>query len=94
MESTVEEMKDHSLIMKIMYKAVEKTIAKGFDGKIDYERVAKELAASAYRSSIMLELSGGDAIYADYTPEQFYCRAAEAARKFAAMVEKYRDGIA
>ena len=64
-----------------------------FDGKIDYERVAKELAASAYRSSIMLELSGGDAIYADYTPEQFYCRAAEAARKFAAMVKKYRNGI-
>ena len=37
MENSVEEMRDYSLIMKIMYKAVEKTIAKGFDGKIDYE---------------------------------------------------------
>lgn len=37
MDNTVMEMKDHSLIMKIMYKAVETTIAKGFGGKADYE---------------------------------------------------------
>ncbi|MBO4538043.1 MAG: hypothetical protein J5694_04150, partial [Erysipelotrichaceae bacterium] len=37
MENSVMEMKDHSLIMRIMYKAVEKTIAKGCGGKIDYE---------------------------------------------------------
>lgn len=37
MENTVMEMKDYSLVMKIMFKAVEATIAKGFDGKKDYE---------------------------------------------------------
>ena len=37
MDNTVMEMKDYSLIMKIMFKAVEATIAKGFDGKKDYE---------------------------------------------------------
>lgn len=36
MENTVMEMKEFSLMMKIMYKAVEATIAKGFDGKKDY----------------------------------------------------------
>ena len=37
MDSTVAEMKDHSWIMKIMYSAVESTIAKGFGGKADYD---------------------------------------------------------
>lgn len=36
MENTVMEMKDHSFIMKIMFKAVESTVAKGFGGKKDY----------------------------------------------------------
>lgn len=30
-------MKEDSLIMKMMYKAVESTVAKGFGGKKDYE---------------------------------------------------------
>ena len=37
MDNTVMEMKDYSLMMKIMFKAVEATIAKGFGGKKDYE---------------------------------------------------------
>lgn len=37
MDNTVEEVKDHSLLLKIMYKAVERVIAKGFGGKADYE---------------------------------------------------------
>lgn len=37
MDNTVMEMKDYSLIMKIMFGAVESTIAKGFDGKKDYD---------------------------------------------------------
>ncbi len=36
MDHSVMEMKDHSLIMKIMYKATEIIIAKGFGGKPDY----------------------------------------------------------
>ena len=31
------EMKDHAWIMKIMFKAVEATVAKGFGGKADYD---------------------------------------------------------
>ena len=37
MDNTVMEMKDYSLIMKIMFKAVELVIAKGSGRKIDYE---------------------------------------------------------
>ena len=37
MDNTVEEMKDYSLIMKIMYKSTEKVIAKQFGGKVDYD---------------------------------------------------------
>ena len=36
MEMSTMEMKDHSAIMNIMFKATEKTIAKGFGGKADY----------------------------------------------------------
>lgn len=36
MDNTVMEMKDYSLIMKIMYKAVEGVVAKSFGGKKDY----------------------------------------------------------
>ena len=37
MDNTVMEMKDYSLIMKIMFKAVEATVAKGYGGKKDYD---------------------------------------------------------
>ena len=61
MDSTVVEMKDHSLIMKIMYKAVETTIAKGFGGKKDYEnpefRMLMESSAGGPLRS--MQISGG-----------------------------------
>ena len=54
-----------------------------FDGKIDMERVAKELAHSSYRNSIMLELGRVHSnMYDDYTAEEYYKKAANAARKF------------
>ena len=61
MENTVEEMKDYSLVMKIMYKAVEKTIAKGFGGKVDYDdpefrMLMNSSAGSPLRS---MKISGG-----------------------------------
>lgn len=37
MDNTVMEMKEYSLIMRIMFKATERVIAKGCGGKIDYE---------------------------------------------------------
>ena len=61
MDNTVMEMKDHSLIMKIMFKAVESTIAKGFDGKKDYEnpefRMLMNSSAGSPLRSMMI--SGG-----------------------------------
>ena len=61
MDNTVMEMKDHSLIMKIMFKAVESTIAKGFDGKKDYKnpefRMLMNSSAGSPLRSMMI--SGG-----------------------------------
>lgn len=61
MDSTVEEMKNHSLLMKIMYKAVEMVIAKGFGGKADYENPEfRMLMASSVGSPLRsMQISGG-----------------------------------
>ena len=61
MENTVMEMKDHSLIMRIMFKATERVIAKGFGGKADYENpefrmLINSSAGSPLRSMM---ISGG-----------------------------------
>lgn len=61
MDNTVIEMKDSSLVMKIMYKAVEATIAKGFGGKKDYENPEfRMLIASSAGSPLRsMQISGG-----------------------------------
>ena len=61
MDNTVMEMKDHSLIMKIMFKAVEATIAKGYGGKKDYENpnFRMQLASSAGAPIRSMQISGG-----------------------------------
>ena len=46
MENTIVEMKDYSLVMKIMYKIVEKVVARGFDGKIDYTNSSYKMMVS------------------------------------------------
>ena len=61
MDNTVMEMKDYSLLMKIMFVAVEATIAKGFGGKKDYENpefrmLINSSAGSPLRS---MQISGG-----------------------------------
>lgn len=61
MDNTVMEMKDYSLIMKIMFKFVEATVAKGFGGKKDYEapefRMLMESSAGGPLRS--MQISGG-----------------------------------
>lgn len=61
MDSTVAEMKEHSLVMRIMYKAVESTVAKGCGGKKDYEdpefRMLMESSAGGPLRS--MQISGG-----------------------------------
>ena len=61
MDHSVEEMKAFSLIMKIMYKAVEKTVAKGFGGKTDYENpdFRMMMASSAGSPLRSMQISGG-----------------------------------
>ena len=60
-ENTVMEMKDQSLLMKIMYKAVEKTVARGFGGRADYNdpdfRMMMNSSAGAPIRS--MQISGG-----------------------------------
>ena len=60
-ENTVMEMKDQSLLMKIMYKAVEKTVARGFAGRADYNdpdfRMMMNSSAGAPIRS--MQISGG-----------------------------------
>ena len=61
MDNTVEEMKDYSLIMKIMFKAVEATVAKGYGGKKDYENpnFRMQMASSAGAPIRSMMISGG-----------------------------------
>lgn len=62
-----------------------------YDGAIDMDRAAKKLAESGYTGSIMLELIRSKwEGYAEMTPDEYYGRAADAARKFGARMEKYR----
>ena len=61
MDNTVMEMKDYSLVMKIMLKAVESTVAKGFGGKKDYENpdFRMMMNASAGAPLRSMQISGG-----------------------------------
>lgn len=61
MDNTVMEMKDYSLIMKIMFKATELVIAKNNGGKIDYENPEFRmlLNASAGGPLRSMQISGG-----------------------------------
>ena len=61
MDNTVMEMKDYSLIMKIMFKSVEATIAKGYGGKKDYENpnFRMQMTSSAGAPIRSMMISGG-----------------------------------
>lgn len=61
MDNSVMEMKDHSLVMKLMYKATEKVIAKGFGGKADYHNpdFRMLMASSAGSTLRSMQISGG-----------------------------------
>ena len=61
MDNTVMEMKDYSIIMKIMFKAIERTIAKGYGGKKDYENpnFRMQLESSAGAPIRSMQISGG-----------------------------------
>lgn len=61
MENTVQEMKDYSLIMKLIYKVTEYIVARGNGGKVDYENpnFRMQMAASAGGPLRSMMISGG-----------------------------------
>lgn len=61
MDNTVMEMKDYSLVMKIMFKATEMVIAKGTGGKVDYENPEFRMMINASAGGPLrsMQISGG-----------------------------------
>ena len=61
MGNTVAEMRDYSFVIKLMYKATERVIAKGSGGKIDYDDPQfRMLMASSVESPLRsMQISGG-----------------------------------
>ena len=60
-----------------------------FYGNIDMEKAAKHIANSPYQGSIMLEVKKRHTKIETY--EQFYATAYEIAKRFAGLVEKYKN---
>ena len=65
-----------------------------YDGKMDFNMVAKEIAESGYDGSLMLELSRRTNIYYDeLSPDEYYSRAATAANKLRLAISEYKTKI-
>ncbi len=62
-----------------------------YDGKIDFDRVARQIAESPYEGSVMLELiQRMHPFYAELSPEAYYARAGKAAKRLAEQITFYR----
>ena len=66
-----------------------------FDGNIDFEMVAKDIADSGYEGTLMLEIGklicvNGERVYENLTDEEYIKRAVDSVRRLADMVEKYK----
>ena len=62
-----------------------------FDGKIDFDYIAKEIAGRKYTGTLMLELERNNSHYYDkLSASEYYRRAGAAAKKLRTMVENYR----
>ena len=59
-----------------------------FDGSADFDRFARQLKASGFEGSLMLELNGAQEKYRALSVEEYLDRAADAARRLAVMVEE------
>lgn len=63
-----------------------------FDGRIDFENVAQDIARSGFRGTLMLELKcKKDEKYKNVPDEEYFEKASNAAKKLARMVEEYRN---
>ena len=62
-----------------------------YDGKIDFDRVARQIAETDYEGSLMLEvIRSNHTLYDSFTPAQYYARAGEAAKRLEAQIAHYR----
>ena len=66
-----------------------------FDGNIDFETVAKNLADSGYSGTLMLELNrnavlDGKKVYEGMSDEEYILRAVNALEKLSSLTDKYR----
>jgi beta-glucosidase len=61
MDNTVMEMKDYSLMMKLMFKATEMVVARGTGGKVDYENPEFKMMINAAAGGPLrsMQISGG-----------------------------------
>lgn len=62
-----------------------------YDGKIDFERVANQIASTDYMGSVMLEVNGTNKCYAEMTDDEYYASAAKAAKKLADRIKEIRS---
>jgi len=60
-----------------------------FDGRIDMDHIAKQLANANYRGAVMLEVFTNSDIYNDISPEEYYRKAGIAAEKLKKKIESY-----
>lgn len=65
------------------------------DSLIDFERVARQIAASPFDDVMMLEIITGNSrgFYDNVAPRDYYLKAGEAARKLASRIEEIRTGV-
>lgn len=61
-----------------------------YDGKIDFERVAHQIAATDYTGSVLLEVNGTNECYKSMTDDEYYAAAAKTARRLADRIEEIR----
>ncbi len=64
-----------------------------YDGTLDYERIAQQIAASDFEGTVMLEaLPRNSQYYDNVSHEEYYTRAAAAAKKLRDRIEAIRAG--
>ncbi len=62
-----------------------------YDGKIDFDKAARFIAERNYQGTVMLELiRKNSTVYEDVTPEDYYKKAADAARRLMESIDSYR----
>ena len=61
-----------------------------YDGKVDFDKAARQIAKSGFQGSVMLEVMARAECYAQLSGEEFYGRAAKSARRLADAIDSYR----